>query len=280
MDQIEKVIYINLSHRQDRKIQIERQLSVFPQYKVMRFDAIYEKDRGHLGCSKSHIAVLEMAIANNWKNCLVVEDDMIWNNFETGTKLLGELSQRNPDVIVLGGGAIKYNITTYKLNKCTCTTAYLVFNHYYQTLLSNFKEGADLLEKNYDQHVHNAIDQYWHTLQKRDSWFIVYPVLCLQRGGYSDINKQSVAIKLGDLEDADQPIHTDITQSKPNDADISQSKPNDTLVFKIKSNLFGGLKSSSFRRSLDNVTLTDNIVKDESSKRTPLKLHNWTASRF
>lgn len=196
MDQIEKVIYINLAHRTDRRQQIENELSVFPAEKVIRFDAIYEKDRGHLGCSKSHIAVLEMAIQEGWKNYLVIEDDMIWNNFQIGTQILNNLFDKNPDVIVLGGTAITQD--TYRLSKCCCTTAYLVFNHYYGNLLSNFKEGASLLEKNYNSNTPYAIDQYWHILQRRDNWYIVYPIICFQRAGYSDINQQMQKLKTSD----------------------------------------------------------------------------------
>lgn len=199
MDAIEKVVYINLDHRKDRRIQIEKQLSVFPEYKIIRFDAIYDKDRGHLGCSKSHIAVLEMAIANKWKNYLVVEDDMMWNMFQSGSQILTKLFNKNPDVIVLGGSAIDCDKITYKLKRCCCTTAYLVFDHYYQILLSNFKEGASLLEENYDSHNFYAIDQHWMKLQEQDNWYIVSPIMCLQRAGYSDINGKNERIKLGDI---------------------------------------------------------------------------------
>ena len=194
LDKIEKVVYINLAHRKDRKEQIEKQLSVFPENKVIRFDAIHEKLRGHLGCSKSHIAVLEMAIANKWGNCLIVEDDMVWNSFDSSCRILRQLYQKKGDVIVLGGTAVEYDEATYKLKRCCCTTAYLVFDHYYETLLSNFKEGAKLLEKNYKLRNTYAIDQYWHTLQKRDNWFIVQPNMCIQKFSYSDTQSISDTI--------------------------------------------------------------------------------------
>ena len=195
MDQIEKVVYINLEHRTDRKQQIERELSVFPSEKVVRFNAVYEKDRGHVGCSRSHIAVLEMAIQNKWKNILIVEDDMVWNEFEKGILILKQLSTKNPDVIMLGGYGVSMATGTYRLRKANTTVAYLVFDKYYQTLLSNFREGALLLERNYARLTPYAIDQYWHRLQERDNWYIIYPGLCYQREGYSDIEQTSVPIK-------------------------------------------------------------------------------------
>lgn len=195
MDEIEKIVYINLEHRTDRKQQIERQLSVFPSEKVIRFSAIYEKGRGHLGCSKSHIAVLEMAIQNKWKNVLIIEDDMVWNEFEKGILILKQLISKKPDVIMLGGYDVSMATGTYRLRKANTTVAYLVFDKYYQTLLTNFKEGALLLETNYAQLTPYAIDQYWHRLQQIDNWYIIYPGLCYQRESYSDIEQSSVAIK-------------------------------------------------------------------------------------
>jgi glycosyl transferase family 25 len=179
-DFIEKVIYINLEHRNDRKDQIEKQLSIFPSKKVERFNAIYEINRGHLGCSKSHIEVLKLAIQNNWKNYLVVEDDAEFCNFETGYKVLENLVSNPYDVIVLGGTALSCDTSSYKLYNCCCTTAYMVSNHYYSRLLKNFEEGAFFLDKNYNQSELYAIDQHWHSLQRIDNWYCVFPVLFKQ----------------------------------------------------------------------------------------------------
>jgi glycosyl transferase family 25 len=189
-DFIEKVIYINLEHRNDRKDQIEKQLSIFPSKKVERFNAIYEINRGHLGCSKSHIEVLKLAIQNNWKNYLVVEDDGEFCNFETGYKVLENLASNPYDVIVLGGTALSCDTSSYKLYNCCCTTAYMVSNHYYSRLLKNFEEGAFFLDKNYNQSELYAIDQYWHSLQRIDNWYCVFPVLFKQISDYSDIQRK------------------------------------------------------------------------------------------
>jgi GR25 family glycosyltransferase involved in LPS biosynthesis len=88
---IEQVVYINLDHRVDRRIEIEKELSqYFPIEKITRFSAI-RHDHGGIGCTKSHIAVLEMAKEKGWKNYLVVEDDAIFSNFGKGYPLLEKL---------------------------------------------------------------------------------------------------------------------------------------------------------------------------------------------
>jgi glycosyl transferase family 25 len=184
-DFIDKVVYINLEERSDRKESILEQLKSFPEDKIVRFNAIKESP-GYIGCNKSHISVLEMAIDNNWKNVLIVEDDMIWKDFDKGYSTLKKLASKPYDVIVLGAPTPDYDLTTLKLNEAQTTTAYLVSNHYYQTLLKNFKESLfHLLETNvYHEY---AIDQWWKKLQKTDNWYIVIPNLSIQKNDYSDI---------------------------------------------------------------------------------------------
>jgi glycosyl transferase family 25 len=184
MDTIEKVVYINLAYRTDRRKQVEKELSIFPPEKVLRFDAIKD-EKGHIGCSLSHIAVLKMAITKKWNNVLIVEDDMIWNkkHFNTGIETFNNLINNPYDVIVLGGTFVEYIPTTNKLIRCKTTTSYLIHNHYFQKLLDCFKNSI----------IHNSyIDEEWKSLQKSDNWFIIYPPLVIQSTGYSDIEKKVV----------------------------------------------------------------------------------------
>ena len=182
---VEKIVYINLQHRIDRKQQIEEVLKDLSD-KVIRFNAIKES-HGGIGCTKSHIAVLEMAIREGWKNYLVVEDDAIWNKFDTGYPILEELVQKPYDVIVLGS-VFPRCTTNYRLMSCQTTTAYIVNSNYYEMLLSNFKEGLTGLLITGQYHNY-AIDQYWKRIQPCGLWYAVLPSLLIQRPGYSDIEK-------------------------------------------------------------------------------------------
>lgn len=190
MDTIEKVIYINLEHRTDRKEQVESELlKVFPLEKIVRFNAIKHKI-GAIGCSMSHIGALEMAIENKWKNVLIVEDDLQWNNFEKGCTILSSLVKKQYDAIVLSGHEVSYNKQTYKLFSCCARTAYLVQNHYYETLLNNFKEGLARLQTNLMSQYRG--DRYWNRIQARDNWYIIIPQMCIQRPSFSDIENKNV----------------------------------------------------------------------------------------
>ena len=94
-DAIEHVVYINLDERVDRKTQIQRELlSVFPAHKITRCPAI-RNAVGGIGCSMSHIAVLEMAKKEGWSNVLIVEDDYVWTpSLEEGAPVLEKLLKR------------------------------------------------------------------------------------------------------------------------------------------------------------------------------------------
>jgi glycosyl transferase family 25 len=194
MDLIEKIVYINLDYRTDRRQNIENTLKG---YKYERFPAI-KYTPGCVGCTLSHIAVLEKAIANKWKNVLIMEDDMEWKN--TDTSALYELLSNPYDAIVLGGIGAKYDTKTHKLRDCAGTGAYIVNQHYYQTLLANFKEGLSYLklavtqpkiiwglQKRYHKD-HYTIDMYWRLLQRKDNWFLLPFFHGID--DYSDVNNR------------------------------------------------------------------------------------------
>jgi glycosyl transferase family 25 len=183
---VEKVVYINLDDRKDRKKEIERELRVFPKQKVVRLSAKTDTRNGHYGCSKSHIAALEMAIKHKWKNVLIMEDDGAWLNYEIGYSLLEQLASKPYDVITLGNVGTDYDPNTYKLKAGQTATAYLVSQDYYPTLLNNFKEGLALLESTKDETKY-CLDQHWKVLQKEDNWFVIHPSLCVQRKSFSSI---------------------------------------------------------------------------------------------
>uniref|UniRef100_A0A6C0HJW4 Glycosyl transferase family 25 domain-containing protein n=1 Tax=viral metagenome TaxID=1070528 RepID=A0A6C0HJW4_9ZZZZ len=194
---VDHVVYINLDHRTDRWDQILAELAPhFPPEKVTRFSAI-QRENGALGCTASHIAVIEMAKAAGWKNVLVVEDDAMWisENFEEAYATLERLAAGAYDTIMLSSACARWYIGSLKLITAQTTAAYLVNSSYYETLLSNFRESRDLLESLSDGNQY-ALDQYWKRLQQRDNWFVVIPSLMKQRPGYSDIEHKNVDYRL------------------------------------------------------------------------------------
>lgn len=196
---IDKIVYINLAHRTDRRALMEKDvLPTFPAEKITRFDAI-KHTRGEIGCSMSHIAVLEDALHSGCKNILVLEDDAQWttdaSTYSNALTMIEALvDSGNYDVISLGCTATEYETTSLRLKKGYTTSSYLVNAPYIPTLLANFKEGLALLVESakypsleYD----HALDQHWWVLMK-DRWYMPVPPPITQRVNYSDITQMTI----------------------------------------------------------------------------------------
>jgi len=181
---VDKVIYINLAERPDRKNSCLKILNnLFDKEKIMRFEAIKHK-KGYIGCLMSHIECLNIAIENNWNNVLIVEDDI--NYTEESQNILVNLTRKPFDVIILGGTLIYYNPFNYNLYKCNTTTAYIVSNKYLPILKSIWNEDLKKLIRT-DNYYKYSADKSWNKLQYRDNWKIVYPPIFIQKLGESDI---------------------------------------------------------------------------------------------
>lgn len=185
---IDKVIYINLDHREDRRSIMKTffEKGQIPPEKIVRFSGIRGK-RG-VGCLRSHTGALAMARENNWKNVLILEDDLEWLDFESGYKQLEELVKLPRwDVIQLVGWYVKYDFPRifHTLN----AGAYIVNQSYYDTLLSNRFESLRKItsfKAIYKPTTPYTADVYWNKLAATDYWYGSYPCICRQVNTYSD----------------------------------------------------------------------------------------------
>jgi glycosyl transferase family 25 len=73
-----KGYYINLSDRKIRNQNTKKELE-FLGFDIERFEAI-RSDDGRIGCSLSHLAILEMAKKNELPMVLICEDDILIKN--------------------------------------------------------------------------------------------------------------------------------------------------------------------------------------------------------
>lgn len=194
---IDKIIYINLDKRIDRKLEIEEQFRRVnvPSDKIIRLSAVYDNP-GYLGCSQSHIKCLEYAIENNLSNVLILEDD--FNFIDTKKALHSSLQNikdiNNWDVIFFSASVNEkrnYNSFLDKAIDVQTASGYLVNSNYFNTLLNNFKEGLNLL-RNTDIYSKYALDQHWKLLQQKDNWYIFKTILGYQRESFSNIEGKVV----------------------------------------------------------------------------------------
>jgi glycosyl transferase family 25 len=195
LESICNAFYINLDHRLDRKEHVENELSKIG-IKAERFNAI-KMENGAIGCSMSHLKILQNAFKHKMEHVLIVEDDITFLNVETFRNSFNAFLQNrgnNWDVILLAGNNMppytRVDETSIQVTRCQTTTGYLVNGHYIQKLMENVKMGLHNLLKYPKHHTIYAIDKFWQELQKVDKWFLCTPITVVQREDYSDIEKK------------------------------------------------------------------------------------------
>ncbi len=201
--QFEKILYINLKNREDRKKQINEQLEKMnvPNDKIIRIDAVYNKQNGHIGCAKSHIKALSKAKELNLPNVVILEDDFVFTKSkkeinENINKFLSVFKD-NWDVIQLTASHVdlqKINeMTEFKKVKSAMTSSgYIIKSNFYDKLINNLQQAVSKMETEMKQHDYqkdgkkletsNALDQHWIPLQKKSKWFIFSDFIGTQGG--------------------------------------------------------------------------------------------------
>lgn len=195
------VVYINLSHRADRKKLLLEELALLntDHEKIHRIEAFHDLLNGHKGCALSHIEALKLAKEKGWKHVLILEDDMRFSCSEEELSHLiisfFEYFKKEWDVFFLGANVFKAQEvkgTVFKRVLCAQAAHAYVVNSSYIEALSNCFEEAYLSMKedsDYGDSRNKAIDQRWKQLQLQDRWYIG-KVVGQQRRSYSDIEHQ------------------------------------------------------------------------------------------
>jgi len=195
LEDIKNAFYINLEHRTDRKEHVESELLKIG-ITAQRFNAI-KMENGAIGCSMSHLKLLQDAQKNNLDHILIIEDDIKFLDPELFKKQINqffELHKNDWDVILLAGNNMPpYESTDHtciKVSRCQTTTGYIVNGHYIKTLVQNVKIGLTHLLNKPTERKKYAIDKYWFILQELYKWYLIVPPTVVQREDYSDIEKR------------------------------------------------------------------------------------------
>ena len=195
---ITNIFYINLTHRVDRKEHVESQLLKIGFNNFERFNAI-RMDNGAVGCSMSHLKLLQHALKTGLDHILILEDDIEFLDpqlFKDQLDCFFKNRGSNWDVILFAGNNMPpyetIDETCVKVTRCQTTTGYLVNGHYIDKLLNNVKMGLTNLIREPKNHAQYAIDKHWFALQEKDNWFLITPLTVVQKEDYSDIEKKVI----------------------------------------------------------------------------------------
>ena len=201
-DKIDAIYFINLEHRGDRKDEFLSNFSPKDEAKIHRIDAVYTKEKGAVGCLKSHIKALEMAVANGKDDDIVMicEDDFYIKDIfycnrmlEWGFKVLPKW-----DAIMLAQNLHSFKDTEFETDKgekivrvthAATGSGYLIKKSYIPKLLEIYKGDDERYEETKEFKAEYCNDVSWKYLQEKDDWFAFKPAIGLQRSSYSDIQK-------------------------------------------------------------------------------------------
>lgn len=197
MEYIQKIIYLNLDHRTDRRNEFEAEVCrmKIPDTKVVRFSA-YKHQSPNVGCSLSHAKALRLAHAMNLENVLICEDDFNFHDdpviVETNLQLFFQKVQQENfpwDVVQLAYGI--YNIEPLDdllstARKVSNASGYLVNKHMFIPLATTIEDAANMLEKT-GEHWNYQNDVIWCKFMANNHWYIFNTRLGYQRPSYSDL---------------------------------------------------------------------------------------------
>jgi len=187
---IDKIIYINLDKRTDRREEIEKQLDEYG-ISYERFPAIYHPF-GIVGCTQSHQAVLRLAKERGYKRVWILEDDFQFlHSREEMETTIQSMCSKQFDVCMFAYNALKSQTIKaeseawLQIYEAETASSYVVQEHYYDKLIELYDHTIPLLEQT-RQHWNYANDQSWKILQTSDHWIAPFQRMGKQRDGFSD----------------------------------------------------------------------------------------------
>jgi glycosyl transferase family 25 len=194
---IDKVIYINLDKRTDRRLEFETQAELYG-ISYERFSAI-PHSFGIVGCTMSHRDIYRLAKKQGYRNILIFEDDF---------EFLVSPTEFENEIIQLFESNTEFDVCmlAYNLKECSScqsphllrvfeaqtASAYIVNMQYYDVLAQLYDCAIPLLEKT-RHHWLYANDQAWKALQSMNRWYCTKTRIGKQRDGFSDNAQEYVS---------------------------------------------------------------------------------------
>lgn len=206
MDKIDKIFYINLEKRTDRRVEIENELiHKFNYISAERFIGIpYEQ--GIYGCTMSHICLFRKMIENNWDTMMVFEDDaqLLTDRVSIDSHIHMFLKDDQLDILCIGNSCGDNKPYNELMNRCfntQTTSCYVIKKKFVKALLEcyffDLSKALTLPENSQELEKHiGYIDTAWFPLQYTRYFMMPKIRQVLQRPSYSDIQHKMTDYKL------------------------------------------------------------------------------------
>jgi glycosyl transferase, family 25 len=209
---IDRIFIINLKERIDRKNHMVKELNKQNMDNYEFFEAIKPTEKevlewnkvycnhvskinykiGCLGCLKSHIAIIKLALERGYENILILEDDTVFSQpFDTIYEVANELEfiGETYDMLYLAGSHLgsKRMVTdnVMKIVGTYTTGSYLINKKTMNYVINNIN------------HYSREIDVFYaEEIQTRFDCYCANPRITKQMSGYSDIQQKNVKYAL------------------------------------------------------------------------------------
>lgn len=187
-DKIGRIVCLNLSHRQDRLLAFTEQAEKY-NLPFERVQAIYDEQQGARGLRDTLVKLFQEEIGNETKHLLVFEDDcdIVADEFtfnDTMEKVMQQLPD-NYDMVLLGC-QLSNRISHFKSDNLFPVT--MAFSTH--SVLYSLQGMKNIINSVLDFPIDNDMVA---KIQPLGRTFCVYPLLCSQVEGYSDIGHNRIA---------------------------------------------------------------------------------------
>ena len=219
MNHIDKIIYINMDARADRRSALlqEFQRVGISETQIVRFPASSYNGCPNSGCLLSHANALERAYDMDLQNVLILEDDFVF--IDDVPKIHRDIRaffqlEISWDVVMLTTCAAVVSENTNQLVSRISSSgngaAYLVNRSMMLELSTLFKSNVENLFAT-KQHWVYQNDILWKTIMPMSQWYMFNHYLGYQKEGYSDLSQdQKIAIIPQNIETAQDPVQDSV----------------------------------------------------------------------
>jgi GR25 family glycosyltransferase involved in LPS biosynthesis len=186
---IDLIYYINISHRTDREKLFQKELGKMA-FEPSKIHKLYASTGGFMGCTKSHIRSLQMALASGANKIAIFEDDfMLTMKIQNAVTLIDQFFKvfPNANVLMLQSNPIEIQSTAMsgisKVKKALSTAGYIIKVEYIPTMIRNLQQSLK---------DGKPFDIGLFQLQSTDHWYALQPPMGKQRPSFSDIENKFV----------------------------------------------------------------------------------------
>jgi GR25 family glycosyltransferase involved in LPS biosynthesis len=204
MEHIDKIIYINMDARTDRRAELEAEFKRIgvQEDKILRFPASSYNGCPNSGCLASHANAIHLAYEMGYNNVLILEDDFRF--IADASKVTADIDaffdmNLDWDVLMLTtcSPVVVPEYVGYLVSRISSSTngaGYLVNRPMMMELVELFDDNVENLF-NTKAHWIYQNDILWKKLMPSKKWYMFNHFLGYQVAGYSDLSQdQKIAI--------------------------------------------------------------------------------------